>query len=179
MTVTSQGKTPGASKLVVRDEVGPLPFVGEMVADLSWSFDEAHARGHQRWTDITLYRVMQRSEYKYLIQVVGRSVVYHDPTGSCHRGVNVTVGALARDDDRYQALDPCRECRPQDLGEIKDDAFVVAVEENLYTLHRCKTADAVVDVLYRRGNHLSLKLLQTASAFDDGILKAMAKMRKL
>lgn len=178
MTVTSQGKTPGAQDLVVRDEMGPLPFVGELIADLSWTYDEAHDRGHLRWTDITLYRVLQESVYKYLIQVVGRSVVYHDPTGSCHRGVSVTVGALAQDDERYQALEPCKTCKPKDLDKI-GDTTPVAVEENLYSLHKCRTAHEVVDVLYRRGNHLSLKLLQTASAIDAGIGGATAKMRKL
>lgn len=184
MTVMNQGNPSGARDLVVRDEMGPLPFVGEMIADLSWTYDEAHDRGHQRWTDITLYRVLQGSEIKYLIQVIGRSVYYHAPSGHCHRGVNITVGVLAQDEDRYTALVPCSKCKPMDLKDIEDDATIVAVEENLYTLYRCKTADEVVDILYHRGSqaqksNLSMKLLHTASTYDEGISEALMRMRQL
>lgn len=183
MTVMSQGNPPGARDLVVHDEMGPLPFVGEMIADLSWSYDEARESGHQRWTDITLYRVLEESEIKYLIQVVGRSVYYHDVSGPCRKGVRVEVGVLAQDEARYDALVPCRDCNPKDLDDLGDNVTIV-VEENLYTLYRCKTADEVVNVLYHRGSqaqksNLSMKLLRSASTLDEGINHALMKMRRL
>lgn len=188
MTVTSYEKTPDATsgKIVVRDEFGPLEFVGETVADLSWTYAAAAQYGHDRWTDITLYRVLQKgSEYKYVIQVVGRSVLYHNPNGVCHAGVNLAVAMLAQNTARYEALKACDKvgCRPEDLNKLAD-AAIVSVEEDLYTLHRCRDALAVLDVLYNRSKRekrsgLSMKLLQTASKVDDDIATAMMRTRRL
>lgn len=184
--MTSQSDAPGAQVITVRDDMGPLEFVGETVADLSWSYDEAYERGHTRWTDITLYRVLQDgAQYKYVIQIVGRSVLYHRLNGPCHRGVNVPVGLVRQDDERYQSLDPCPNagCQPADLEEFGDND-IVSVEENLYTLYKCPTADYVVEVMYERGGRdrksgLSQKLLQAASRFDKDIENALKKTRTL
>lgn len=186
MTVTSNENVPGstAHTIVVRDQYGPLEFVGETIADLSWTYDAAARFGHDRWTDITLYRVLDdTSEYAYAIQIMGRSVLYHKTGGACHIGITMPVSVLAKDDERYQALKACPKCQPVDLSKMQDSE-TVAVEENLPTLHRCRDAAEVIDVMYTRSKRekrsgLSMKLLQTASTVDEDIADAMMKTRKL
>lgn len=186
MTVTSNENVPGstARTITVRDQVGPLEFVGETVADLSWTYEAAEEFGHDRWTDITLYRVLdESSEWAYAIQIMGRSVLYHKAGGVCRRGIGMPVSALRQNDARYQALKECSKCKPGELDEM-DATATVAVEEDLPTLHRCRNAAEVIDVMYSRSKRekrsgLSMKLLQTASSVDEDIAAAMVRTRRL
>lgn len=186
MTVTSFEVPTSAQEIVVRDEYGPLTFVGETVTDLSWTYDAAYERGHSRWTDLTLYRVCRpESEWTYVVQVVGRSVRYHRVGGSCHQGVNVPVGLLRNDGKRYEALEACDilGCQPVDLDDL-GDRDIVSVEEDLYSLIKCTDAANLVVTLNNRGNRekkskLSMKLLQAASRVDEDIAEAMRHMRRL
>lgn len=185
MTVTDK-QTPGAySTIVVKDQDGPLEFLGELVADLSWNYEIAEEYGHNRWTDLTLYRVREEgSEYAYVLQVVGRSVLYHRAGGPCRSGINLPVSVVMRDEDRYEALKACLDCQPDDLDYL-DDAAIVAVEEDLPTLHRCRTAKEFVDVMNsriqreRNKNGLSMKLLKVASSVDPAIAAEQVKTRRL
>jgi hypothetical protein len=184
---------PGVHEVTARDGEGPLQFSGEILADLTWSYDEAAERGHKRWTDIVLYRVAEEgSAYRYAIQIVGRSVVYHRPDSPCRRGIRMSVFRLLQDLERYDALEPCDKtgCQPSDLDELNDDALV-AVENDLPTLHRCETAEDVIRVMYtegpgaRRGDtqetlsKLSSRLLQQASMVDKDIENALMMKRRL
>lgn len=190
MTVTDSGNPPGGREIVVHDEIGPRQFIGEVVADLSWTYEAAADRGHDRWTDLTLYRVLQESSaYLYVVQVVGRSVVYHKPTGPCHKGIGSEVGRLKDDVLRWDALQPCERCNPEDLEDY-NSSDIVAVEEDLSSLYLCKDADEVVNALYRRGDmsgkrppgqlsSLSVKLLMAACRKDKEIEAAMMNTRQL
>lgn len=182
MTTTHSERQPGVREITVHDGISPLKFNGELVADLSWDYKAAEERGHKRWTDITLYRVIQDdTPYQYVVQVTGRSVWYHRHDGPCHRGVSVEVGSLFADDARYQALVACTRCMPVDLDDL-DSADVVAVEQNLYTLYRCHNAEAVVQTMYGRSTEvssLSTKLLQAACLADKAIEAAMTNARRL
>jgi hypothetical protein len=182
MTVTNHEISQGSSRrIVVRDRLGPLEFVGETVADLSWSYDEAYERKHPRWTDISLHKV-DNSEWAYVIHIVGRSMLYHVSKSDCRSGVNTQVGILRRDDERYQNLLQCSRCKPKDLEDL-DDTAIVAVEEDLHNLERFRSAEGVVEYIYKRSEQqqsgLSMKLLQTASRLDENIGEAMMKMRQL
>jgi hypothetical protein len=183
MTVTNHEISRGSRRIVVRDRFGPLEFVGETVADLSWTYGEARERRHRRWTDLTLYRVDQ-SEWRYVVHIVGRSMVYHTPKSPCGRGVGTQVGLLAQDDARYQALVACDRpgCAPMELDDL-DDSALVAVEEDLHNLERFRDATGVVEYIYKKSegqqSGLSMKLLQTASRLDKDIEEAMMKMRRL
>lgn len=183
MTVTSE-QLPGTKRIVVRDEIGPLEFDGEMVADLSWDYSTAAEYGHDRWTDLSLYRVLQEgSEYTYVVQVVGRSVVYHKVGGSCRGGMRRMVGVLKQNNERFNALRICDRCDPDDLDEMRD-TDTVNVEEDLPTLYKCKGAKEVVDVLYSRiikekRAGLSMKLLQAAADADPEISAQVRRMRSL
>lgn len=186
MTVTSHENAFEPVDIEVRDAAGPLQFKGAAVADLSWDYDAAYESGHNRWTDITLYRVLEEgSPYAYAIQIVGRSVLYHRVNSPCRSGVNMTVGYLRRDDDRYQALISCekRGCAPDDLEDLKD-SDMVAVEEDLYTLYKCASPVEVVEIMQNRStrgqmSNLSIKLLQAASRVDVDIYNAMKQTRRL
>jgi hypothetical protein len=185
MTVTSYEIPTSAREIRVHDEFGPLSFVGETVVDLSWSYDAAFERGHTRWTDLTLYRVWQQdSDYDYVIQVVGRSVLYHRSNGSCHQGVSIPVGQLRKDVARYEALEPCDRagCRPVDLDDL-GDTDSVSVEGDLFSLYKCKDAAEVVSSMISRSGRaksgLSTKLLHNAAQLDMAIAEAMKQPRRL
>jgi hypothetical protein len=184
MTVTSNNGSDVARTIVVRDEAGPLEFAGESVADLSWTYDVAESYGHVRWTDLTLYRVLEEgSEWRYVIQIVGRSVVYHKVGDQCSAGIPRTVAMLKRNPERWNALRVCPTCDPEDLEDLAP-GDVVAVEEDLPTLHRCRSAAEVVNVMHARSarerkNGLSLKLLQISSEVDEDIADELRKTRRL
>lgn len=185
MTLTSPELSAEPHEITVKDEAGPLKFYGQTIADLSWTYDDAYERGHNRWTDIALYRVLEEgSSYRYALQVVGRSVLYHRMNSPCRRGINTTVGLIRRDEARYDALIPCPRpgCQPVDLDELTDNEMV-AVEEDLPTLYRCSSAVEVVEVLQKRGHGgqmsgLNMKLLQVASR-DPEIAQAMLRTRRI
>ncbi len=186
MTVTSHEATDGIQNIIVHDDAGPLSFRGEVVADLSWTYDAAFERGHHRWTDIALYRVHESdSPYEYVIQIVGRSVLYHRSGGPCPQGTGTTVRRLRQDEARYAALLSCNEtgCQPEDLEDLKD-SDMVSVEGDWFTLIKCRdAADTVHAIQNREGREqmgkLSAKLLQVASWSDEGIKQAMIKTRRL
>lgn len=184
MTVTDFEKTTGAQEFTLRDEQGPILLYGEIIADTSWNYDTAFERGHVRWTDITLYRnCTPGAQYRYVIQVVGRSVVYHRPNGRCHKGIAVPVSRLRLDEERYQNLAVCQICTPPDLEDMQDTDIVNA-EEDLFTLHKCENADAVVKTMQNRVSRgsvswLNVKLLQVAERGDADIAAALRQTRRL
>lgn len=185
MTVTDSTASGGSSRVRVRDQDGPLEFDGTMVADLSWTYDMAKTYGHTRWTDLTLYRVTQEgSQYEYVLQVVGRSLLYHSVNGLCRSGINLTVGMVYQDTERYEALEACKQCNPPDLDDL-DLSAMVSVEEDLPTLYRCRDAAEFLAVMEERisrernRNGLSRKLLKVASNVDAAIAEEQMKNRSL
>lgn len=184
MTVTDSTASGGGNRVRVRDQDGPLEFEGVMVADLSWTYDMAKTYGHTRWTDLTLYRVTQESPYAYVLQVVGRSLLYHAVDGVCRSGINLTVGMVYRDTKRYEALEACRTCTPPDLDDM-DLSATVSVEEDLPTLYRCRDAAEFIAVMEERiarernRNGLSRKLLKVACGVDQVIADEQMKNRSL
>ena len=179
MTVTSEIPQ-GVRPITVRDTYGPVSFYGETVADLSWTYAEARAREHTRWTDITLYRLHKSvTGVKYAIHIVGRSVLYHRLEG-CKRGVVTQVSRL--DDERYEAMEPCTVCNPPDLDDIELSAKIRA-EEDLHSLETFIDTESAVQYIYNRGvenrSNLSQKLLTAASRNDPDIAALMAGHRHI
>lgn len=181
-----------ATEIVVRDAVGrPVPFLGVKMVDLSWDAQTATSsqggrRPVTRWTDMVLYQVTDSgSPYEYVLWITGRSVVYHKAGNRCdrgvgQRGVNVNVGKLG-ETERYDVLVACPSCRPTELDEL-NNADMVAVEEDRYTLHRCTDADALIEALEDRDGNisgLSIRLLNNAAEIDPAIRQAMQKERTL
>jgi hypothetical protein len=186
MTVSIPEEITETREIRVYDELGPRTITGWTVADLSWTYAEAHSYGHDHWTDIALYRVVDNPNMQYAVQIIGRSSVYHRVGGPCSRGVTMLVGKLGEDDDRYQALKPCLRdgCKPVDLDDLKNSDSV-KVEVNLSKLYECRDADEVVAATYSHGRRdgknrsgLSIKLLTAAAMVDAEIEQALMRMSR-
>lgn len=176
--MTSSSRAKELPFVTVHDGIGPLRFRGEVIADLSWTYTQAHEIGHNRWTDIRVYQVGDNKMYRYVVEVVGRSVVYHRTNGSCHKGVTMSVARISEDEERYDALQPCDICKPVELDEL-DDAAQVTVEVDLPKIIKCRDAKQLVDELRRDGSNLSLKILQAVCLVDKNVENAAAGMRYL
>lgn len=181
MTVASPEKI--FQEFVGYDEMGPFPFVGQKIAELSWSYAQARERKYTHWTDIVLYEVAN-APYKYGVQILGRSSLYHRDGGSCAKGVRMSVAKLAEDDERYDGVDPCQVpgCRPKDLEKLQNGDFVW-VEVDLPRFYRCRDVDALLGELVHRNrrlgkpvSNLNLRLLNKASLVDDDIKAAVMKL---
>lgn len=186
--------TKKVQKIVLQAREGPRSFRGYVVVDLS--LDPAmvidppshfSSGPRYRWTDMSLYRVKDpQVSAMYVVYVVGRSVLYHRPEGSCRKGVMSTVGSLVND-VRYELLRPCREpecypAEPWDFLEDLEDGDRVAVEQERYTLHKCADAQDVIEQLSSSGgvmSSLSMKLLQEAALEDSDIAAALMRERPL
>lgn len=174
-------------KIVVRDAIGPVTFHGSVLVDMSWTVSTAARRGKTsrrplRWTDMILYTVDDdNNPYQYVLQTVGRSVVYHRATGGCGKGVPATVGDLART-PRWEEYEACRDCSPSELDEMADDDNV-SVEEDRFRLYKCTDVHELIGNLRdkRDGNisGLGTKLLARATVFDPSIRAAMEVERTL
>lgn len=185
MMVSTPEETTGASRIIVRDEIGPLAIVGWKVAALSWSYDEAWERGHNRWTDMMLYAVQDDPDMKYAVQILGRSAVYHRPNSTCGQGVGVLVSKIREDQPRYNALVACPKCKPEDLDDLTKAGDSVQVEVDLPKLYRCRDANEVVTSLYSHGvkdgrsqSGLSVRILRAAAMVDGDIEQALMNMRR-
>lgn len=93
------------------------------------------------WTELRLYRT---EDNRYVLSVIGCSIIYHEHRSSCGRGVATMIASL--DDDRYDELEPCRRCNPPDLDDIPEERMV-DVEQERYTVHICSTAAELIDQL--------------------------------
>lgn len=181
MTVTSPEKT--QEEFVVCDDFGPFSITGRKIADLSWTYDVARERGYTHWTDIFVFSV-DGETYRYGVQILGRSLVYHRDDSPCHKGMRMTVGKLAEDEDRYDGVDPCQApgCKPKDLQDLKS-TDTIWVEMDLPKYYKCSDADDLVATLSRHGRRqgrpvsgLNMKALQQASLVDDDVKAAVMRM---
>lgn len=179
MMVSTPEEATESTSIKVYDEIGPLSIEGWQIANLSWSYADAKRKRYSQWTNITLYGVANDPSMKYAIQITGRSSLYHRVGGSCSRGVAVPVGKLADDEERYEFLEACGFCKPEDLNHLKN-TDTVKVEVDLHKLYRCLDANAVVATMYshkRREDNapsgLSVRLLTTAATLDPAIDEAI------
>lgn len=185
MTLTTVHTNPKeghmAHKHSVRDVDRVVVFTGEPIVDLTWNPKTSGHTRLTRWTDMVLYEVTQDSPVKFMLQVVGRSLVYHREDG-CRKGVGITVGRLLKNDERYEELVACRDCRPKDLDFLKADV-TVNVEEDRFQLHRCYDTEDVINALRdnRTGiiSGLGQKLLSNAASAHAEFRKAMTKEEHL
>lgn len=183
---TALGEPLAPGWVLARDTHGEdLEFPGELVADSS-SDDQTQTR----WTELVLYRLTDDTG-RYVLQVIGRSLIYHALTG-CSRGVQVTLRELA---DRYLSEDcadpipePCADCHPVDI-EADDalvDGTVVKMEVDWYAAHECPTVPVLLERLrLTRGRSAgqfsmpALLLLDRAKRVDPAIAAALSQVRRL
>lgn len=182
MMVSTPEEATESSMIKVYDEIGPLSINGWKIADLTWSYADAKRKRYNRWTDIALYGVAHDPTIRYVIQITGRSSLYHRVGGSCGQGVAIPVGKLAEDEERYDYLEACTSCKPKDLDDLSNTDSV-KVEVDLHKLYRCANADEVVAAMYSHGRRegnapsgLSVRLLTTAATLDPAIDEAIMNM---
>lgn len=171
----------------VRDTKEVLEFQGELVTDSS-----SDDRNQPRWTELVLYRLTDGSG-RYVLQTVGRSVVYHAPSGCVHgdRGVRVKLADLA---DRYldeactdDVPEPCPDCRPLDIEAVDpDDDLEVKMEVDRYAAYECRDVDDFLQRLrLTKGKSAgqfsmpALLLLDRARLVDETIALALNQVRRL
>ncbi len=189
MTINSENDNGQLIKLMTR--AGPRTFRGEVIVDLSRDFhdpksiDKRTGKPRVQWTDMILYRVFGQ-DYRYVVYIVARSVVYHRLSSPCPHGVAMTVGALAKE-DRYNNMRPCGKegCfpgMPNDHLDDLADGDLVRAEKDIYTQHKCAGGQQVIEsVLEPDGNirGLGQRMLDEASSLDEGIAQAVAVEKPL
>lgn len=135
---------------------------------LSWVSTESERT--PRWTEMALYKMTDGTE-RYVLHVIGRSVIYHEVGSACNSGVSTNSTNVPGD------AEPCFKCNPANRGGIPIED-VVAMEEDRYTVHVCATPERVVAQLRnpRMGGRTAgvisgpgQRLLNEAALKDDGI----------
>lgn len=160
----------------VRDSARILEFSGEMLAEVSTENPTL-----PRWTEMRLYKVTDGTN-RYVLSIIGRSVVYHVTNGICNAGVPVTAEKLPGD------AEPCRRCTPP-RSDALDDDVQIDLEEDRYTVHVVDGPDAVVSKLRnpRTATETRLgaisgpgqRLLAIAAAADPGMYNAVMVVDRL
>jgi len=168
----------------VRDTKEVLEFQGELVTDSS-----SDDRSQPRWTELVLYRLTDGTQ-RYVLQVIGRSTVYHAANG-CERGVPIPLVDLA---DRYldeactePIPEPCEECRPLDVEAVDPgDPTVVKMEIDWYSAYECRDVEELLQRLrLTKGRSIgqfsmpALLLLDRAKSVDPVIAVALTQVRRL
>lgn len=179
-----------AQEFVVKDSLGPVEFSGEIIAEVKHRNGDPGMPVRRRWTDMTLYRVLEpRSKSRYAIHVVGRSVTYHSADTLCRQARNshwtkITVKELEHSDpDRYEALLPCldRVCRPGDLDDLDDDA-VIWTESDDHKLLTATSAKNIIRAFYGefgKVNAIATTLLEDAARVNSQIREALEMPRRI
>jgi hypothetical protein len=175
---------------VVEDTLGPVVLYGEIISQIRHQNGVPGAPMRERWTDMTLYRVLDpNSKYRYAVHVVGRSIVYHRNDTPCaerkvSRWLRDTVKNISlQDPERYKYLVPCRTygCRPGELENLPDET-VVAVETDDHKLLIAPAAKLIVRSFYTeygKIGSLAADLIRDAASKDQHIRKALSVPRRL
>lgn len=191
-------------EFIVQDRLGSLILRGFLLSDRRYGSEH----NKPRWTDMALYRLTRterdysrtvrsggpdqplflepgRNErsFRYALEIIARSWVYHDATGPCvkERHTVVSVGKIRQSVGRWENLLPCAKCKPADLEDMSDDQVIA--EENPDThLYLCLDAQSLLRRLYRHSGEISglaAKLLTDASLADPAIAAALKTKRKI
>lgn len=163
---------PTQSLIRVLDVDHVLEFQGELVADVTTEVP------HQsRWTEMELYRLTDGTG-RYVVHIVGRSVLYHVHDGECNSG-SATDAAELPDD-----AEPCSTCKPnRDLvdGEILD------FEVDRHSAYVCGSAAEALGQLRSTGARAAvrpfsapaLRLINSARQKDDAIEAIMSAVERI
>lgn len=189
MTIVVEEERMKAHRITVRSgaKSPDLSFLGELVVEVS-----SHGEFPLRWTDMALYRV-QGGSCRYVLQIIGRSVVYHR-VGGCYKGVRMTIDRL-QSDPRWHDFERCTKygCRPPDLADTKKlaDTALVSVEEDIPRAYECADVDALMARLRRPGavadperpmvdiGYVGVRLLDSAAEVDPDIAQAIRTTKLL
>jgi len=142
----------------LRDVARTVEFYGTRLAHVS-----TETSSQPRWTTMELYRT---DDGRYVLSVVGHSVVYHVHDSVCNSGVPTHVSDFPPD------VESCARCRPPDIDELNSSALL-DLEEDYPTVSVCQTTDDVISRLRARRNgsigplsRPAMRLLKTAATVD-------------
>lgn len=162
----------------IRDASRTLEFVGVMLSDVSTETDR-----NPRWTEMELYKV---EDGRYVLSIVGRSVVFHEHDSQCNSGVPTQVSNLSQ--DLLDDLEPCQRCTPPDPEDLAGTP-TIDLEADRHTVHVCADANAVVEKLRNPKTASSSgtglisgpgqRLLAIAASLDDGIKDAVTVVDRI
>lgn len=166
----------GGGIIRVRDAAEFLEFEGKLIFEVSTENPNV-----PRWTEMQLYRFTDGTD-RFLLHIIGRSVMVHEHDGACNSGVPVKASKLPDD------VELCSLCKPMDPDEVDDD-YLFDIEEDRFTSHVCATAEEVITKLRsprqvgaRAAGSISgpgQRLLAGAAQMDDRIAAALSIVRKL
>ena len=173
--MTQQGEPTAVVETIrVRDAARIREFEGYRIAEVS-----TDNQINPRWTEMELYRT---ADGRYVLCIIGRSVVYHQHGGSCNSGVPTPIAKLER--DLLEELEPCMRCapaEPEDLPSVN----TIDMEEDRHAAHVC---DVAADVIAKLRDPKSAsgsisgpgqRLLATAARVDDGIRAQMTHVERI
>lgn len=168
-------------EFIVHDRLGPVIVQGRILSVGGYGEQTQKLR----WTDMTLYRIDSEQGYRYLLETVARSRVYHRLDGGrCvrERHLRTTAGELRkRDAAEWTRLAPCHLCAPGALKGL-DGAFRIAQEGDDSSFFVCTDAPDIVNQIYRHKGEVSLlaaRVLQNAARNDRAIENALKNPRRI
>ena len=148
-----------------------VEFAGQSIASST-----TNRPGKPRWLDMELWRVTDGTG-RYVVQRVGRSLVYHRYNGPCGRGVPVHASELLRD-----AL-PCADCGTPALTIVQSlPGYLVMREAEHPGVTICQDAQQVLRSLRLPDIGYSApaqRLLDMARLRDGDINAAMSTIHQL
>lgn len=165
MTDVSMKTSAESSKLTkLRDSYRDVEFVGELLSEVSTDNNNS-----PRWTEMELYKITGGPNVgKYVLSVMGRSVVYHVHNGQCNSGVPVSIKDI---DEEYEPCHRCNPPAPQALASIVS----VDLEEDRPQVSMVGDPVELLKKLHNpRANAISgpgQRLLAIAAFHEDGTVK--------
>lgn len=159
-------------KHTVFDRLVEIEFEGTRLGSASTERDDS-----LRWTEIHIYRTEAGN---YVIQRLGRSVVYHVTGKPCSRGQEV-LGELIPN-----SSEPCETCNPRVPEDFDFDASEMFVHE--VTLSSADVVEDPADVHeklstfdkdrgVKRVSRVASRAIQDAAAKDPVLLNSLIRKR--
>lgn len=128
--------TSAANDLIqVEGEDRTYGFRGRLLAHVTTETDAS-----PRWTEIELYELTDGTG-RYVVHIVGRSVLYHHHDSPCNAGVPTKMLDLVED------AEPCPRCQPPRYRDCDQDDLVVDAESDRHTITVCAGVTEVLDAL--------------------------------
>jgi hypothetical protein len=162
----------------LRDSYRDVEFVGKLLSEVSTDNNSS-----PRWTEMELYLITEGPNAgKYVLSVMGRSVVYHQHGGTCNSGVPTGVK------DIDEEFEPCHRCNPP-APNMLAATVTVDLEEDRPKIDMVSTPQELLRKLHNpKANAISgpgQRLLAIAamhedeSVKDEGIYNALNQVERL
>lgn len=162
----------------LRDSYREVEFEGILLGEVSTDNNSS-----PRWTEMELYRITSGDNTgKYVLSVMGRSVVYHVHDGQCNSGVPTAVKKIT---DEFE---PCNRCNPPSIRALTE-GVIVDLEEDRPQVHVVADPQELLRKLHNpRANAISgpgQRLLAISAMYEDetvkdeGIYNALNRVERL